>query len=129
LIEDRVAELREAMAPEPGERRVAERAPEVFMSALQDMRKVRVSFRREDGSVVTRLAAPLDLGPVRRERRNPVRYQFWDYGGKPPHWLKLAENQILGMETTGEVFDPAEFVTWNLAESPWSIRRDWGKYS
>jgi hypothetical protein len=102
---------------------------EAFLSALQDMKKVQVSFRRADGTVVTRLAAPLDLGPVRRERGNPVRYQFWDYGGPSPHWLKLAEDQILRMETTNEAFDPSEFVTWNLAENPWSIKRDWGKYS
>src|SRR5207247_1589906 len=101
----------------------------VFLSALQNKKKVRVTFRRVDGLVLTRLAAPLDVGPVRKERGQPERYQFWDYGGKSAHWLKLPEDQILTIEATDESFNPAEFVTWSLPESPWSIPRNWGEYS
>jgi hypothetical protein len=102
---------------------------EFFLSSLLNKKKVRLSFRRADGVSVTRLAAPLDLGPVRRKPGQPVRYQFWDYGGRSAHWLKLSEDQILIIGPTNESFDPAEFVTWDLAEAPWSIPRDWGKYS
>ena len=102
---------------------------EIFLAALREKKKVRVSFRRVDGAEVTRLAAPLDLGPVQRERGHPERYQFWDYGGRSAHWLKLPEDQIFTIEATDESFDPAEFVTWSLSESPWSIPRNWGEYS
>jgi hypothetical protein len=82
LVEESVAQLRGAL--DPDKKYISEEGRQQFLLALQQRKKVRVSFWQADGTVVTRLTAPLDLGPVRRERGHPVRYQFWDYEGKPP---------------------------------------------
>ena len=105
-------------------------AIEAFLTALKERRKVRVHFVRANGTLASRLCAALDVGPVRRLRGHPERYQFWDYQGREgAPWLSLAPSRIMKVEATEETFDPAEFVTWSLAENPWSIPRDWARFS
>ncbi len=105
----------------------------IFLSAINDKRKVRVVFySREDGKNIERICAPMDYGPSRRFNDGKDRYHLWDYfpdGGKKPHPIPLEPSQIISINLTDEHFDPAEFITWDVNKSPWHYSRDWGQYS
>lgn len=102
---------------------------DIFLSALHQKKRVRLHFLRVNGAATDRLCAPLDFGPVRRERGNPERYQFWDFEARPQHWLSLPALRIIRIEPTDQDFSPAAIVTWSGTESPWTIPRDWGRVS
>jgi hypothetical protein len=104
---------------------------EVFLDALHAKRKVQLTFySAEDAGQLVRLCAPMDFGPSRRAKDGLDRYHFWDYSSDTkPHALSLLPNRILRIEALDESFDPAEFVTWDLARSPWFTPRDWRAYS
>ena len=70
----------------------------------------------------------MDYGPGSRTHDGMNRYHLWDYDDSDhkPHPLSLLPEPITSIETTGDHFEPSEFVTW----SPnWIHPRDWGKYS
>ena len=102
---------------------------EIFLKAIHDKMKVRLQFTRVNGTSATRLCAPLDFGPVRREQGHPERYQFWDLDARPQHWLSLPAERITRIEATDEPFTPGSIITWDVKEAPWSIPRDWGRFS
>lgn len=104
---------------------------EVFISALRARRRIRLTFiAKDDGTARTRTCAPFDFGPPRRIRDGRDRYHAWDYEGDPgPHPVMLLPEQIVRIEALDDLFDPAEFVTWNLVQSPWIYARDWGGHS
>lgn len=103
----------------------------IFLSALHSKTKLRVHFySKEDGKVIIRTCAPIDYGPSRRDKIKFDKFQFWDYGSDTkPHPLPLELNQLRKLEILEKVFDPGEFVSWDLKKSPWFIKRDWGNYS
>ncbi len=100
-----------------------------FLNGLHLKKLVRLHFLRVSGAAASRLCVPLDFGPVRRERGNPERYQFWDLEARPQHWLSLSALRIIRIEATDQDFSPAAIVTWSVTESPWTIPRDWGRVS
>ena len=55
---------------------------------------------------------------------------FWDFeesnNGDP---LILEPDKIISMDLDKETFDPSDFVTWDVREVPWFLKRDWGKFS
>ena len=104
---------------------------DIFIKSIHSRRQVRVTFvRRRDSTRQTRLCAPMDFGPRRKSRDISDRYHFWDYEGESgPHVSSLMPDQVLRIETTEFTFDPADFVTWDLRESPWFVARDWGRFS
>jgi len=72
----------------------------------------------------------MDFGPSRRAKDKSDRYHFWDYESDVRnHALSLLPAQILQIESVEESFDPAEFVTWNVMQSPWFLQRNWGAFS
>ena len=72
----------------------------------------------------------MDYGPSRRAKEKNDRFHLWDYESDTHvHTLSLSPNQIQRIDIMDETFDPGEFVTWNLATSPWFVKRDWGQYS
>lgn len=99
-----------------------------FIRAIHSKRKVRVTFfSKEDGRVLVRKCAPMDYGPSRRARIKNDRFHFWDYESDTRvHTLSLNPEQIQALEILDEVFEPAEFVTW---QPDWIVPRDWGQYS
>lgn len=99
-----------------------------FIQAIYNKAKIRLTFAsQEDGRNLTRLCAPMDFGPSRRAHNQDDRFHLWDYeSDQANHVLSILPNQVVGMEFTAEVFDPAEFVTW---QPNWIVARDWGQYS
>lgn len=103
----------------------------IFLQALHALRRVRLTFySKEDNQELVRLCAPMDYGPFRKEKVKADRYHLWDYeSDEGPHNLALLPDQIVEIGATDEAFDPAEFVTWSVANSPWFVPRDWGAFS
>jgi len=102
-----------------------------FIQAIRNKKKIRLTFNsKTDGGPVTRVCAPMDFGPSRRTSDKNDRYHLWDYeSDAKPHPLSLDPNRIIEMVVLEEGFKPSEFVTWDLAASPWFVKRDWGIYS
>lgn len=102
-----------------------------FLDALHARRKLLVTFlSKEDGGWLVRTCAPMDFGPSRRAKDGVDRYHFWDYDSDTkPHPVSLTVAQVVRMEPLPETFDPADFVTWDLVRSPWTLPRDWGRLS
>ncbi len=104
---------------------------EDFIQAIKNKSKVLLEFRsKEDGTILERVCAPMDYGPSRHAKNNSDRYHLWDYDSdKTCHTLSLLPNQVINIQVLDEKFDPAEFITWSVEDSPWFINRDWGIYS
>lgn len=102
-----------------------------FVNALHARQRVLLHFfSKEDGTVLRRTCAPLDFGPSRRAKDQSDRYHFWDYDSDTVrHVLSLLPDQIQTMSTLDDMFDPGEFITWDVSGSPWFLARDWGQYS
>src|SRR5690606_9539928 len=99
--------------------------------ALHACHKIQLTFfSKEDERSLVRTCAPMDYGPSRRAKNQMNRYHFWDYDSdKNRHTLSLLPNQIISIIDSGEIFSPAQFITWNITTSPWFINRDWGEFS
>jgi len=102
-----------------------------FIGAIQAKKKIRVEFySKEDSGSLVRKCAPMDYGPSRGAEQKNDRFHMWDYeSDKGPHTLSLNPNQIHKLEILDELFDPSEFITWDVKKSPWFIKRNWGVYS
>jgi hypothetical protein len=101
---------------------------DVFVAAIRDRLKVRVTFcADEDERVRTRTCYPMDFAPSRRCKDGISRYWFWDRESpEGPHPLGLLPSQVVSIASTGESFDPSEFVAWR---TNWHVARDWGAFS
>lgn len=101
---------------------------EDFIKSIHGKIKMKLTFSsKEDGRVITRLCAPMDYGPSRRAADKTPRYHLWDYeSDKQNHVLSLLPSQVVAMEATQEIFNPAEFITW---QTNWFVPRDWGRNS
>ena len=104
---------------------------EIFVQAIQDKRKVKVTFFSDnDACNRVNLYAPMDFEQCDIEGVKSSRYYFWDFekgtNGAPQI---LQPNQIVSMTLDKEAFNPTEFVTWDLEELPWFLERDWGQLS
>lgn len=104
---------------------------DTFISALRSKHKVELKFySKEDGGILVRTCAPMDFGPSRRAKDKSDRFHFWDYDSDSArHTLSLLPEQIDSIKALPESFDPAEFITWDVAQSPWFTSRDWAAYS
>ena len=104
---------------------------EAFIGAVHNKNKIKLTFySKDDGGILARVCAPMDYGPSRRAYDKSNRYHLWDYeSDERQHVLSLSPRQIIAMDVLDELFEPAEFVTWDLKKSPWFIKRDWGNYS
>ncbi len=102
-----------------------------FIKAIHSKNKILLHFfSKDDGTVISRKCAPMDLGPSRRAHDKSDRFHFWDYESDTRnHTLSLLPNQIQVMEVLDEKFEPSEFVTWDTSRSIWFVSRDWGEYS
>lgn len=115
----------------------------IFVQAIKDRRKIRLIYSSEASDTClfqaklsapmdysTKLSAPMDYHPDRRATDKSDCYYFWDFGesnnGTP---LILEPDKIISMDLDKETFDPSDFVTWDVRELPWFLKRDWGKFS
>lgn len=104
---------------------------EEVINAIHSLTNVRVTWRSKDdnGSMQTRLCAPMDYGPSRRGRDTTPRYHFWDFesdSGKN-HVLSLLASQIEAVVVVDSQFKPDDFVAWDTRTSPWFVARvSWG---
>lgn len=104
---------------------------EHFIAGINTQQRITLRFySKEDGGQLVRTCAPMDYGPSRRAHDKSDRYHFWDYDSDTAkHTLSLLPSQIIQMEPMQDRFNPAEFITWNVGNSPWFFARDWGIYS
>lgn len=102
-----------------------------FTKAIHNKNLIRLTFfSKEDGTTLTRKCAPMDYAVSRKFHDGLVRYHFWDFeSDKVNHNLPLLPDQIRKMQVLPENFDPATFIYWNTQENPWTIKRDWGRFS
>jgi hypothetical protein len=104
----------------------------IFLLAIKERRKIRlVYFGEEDNSSPQdKLIAPMDYHLGHRATDKSDYYYFWDFeeisDGVP---LILEPNKIISMNLDKETFDPLDFVSWDVSELPWFVKRDWGKLS
>jgi hypothetical protein len=101
----------------------------VFIDGISDCKKVTLTFasKEDHGAHQVRACAPMDFGPRARAHDQSDCYHFHDYESEDgPHTLSLLPEQVVSIAETDELFDPAEFITW---ETNWHHPRDWGKYS
>jgi hypothetical protein len=100
-----------------------------FIAAIHAKTKIKLSFfSKKDGQIITRMCAPMDFGPSRRNIKDKSdRYHLWDYESESEnHVLSLLPNQVSNMVFTYVEFDPSEFVSWR---TNWFIQRNWGMFS
>jgi hypothetical protein len=104
---------------------------DVFIAAIHSKNKVRLTFySKEDGTTLVRTCAPMDYAPSRRAHDKSDRFHFWDYDSDTKiHTLSLLPNQVVNIEKLPETSNPAEFITWNVQTSPWTVARDWAQFS
>lgn len=104
---------------------------EMFIQSIHSKNKVKITFySKEDQCNLTRTCAPMDYGPSRRAKEKTDRFHLWDYDSDTEeHTLSLNPEQIVSMETLDDLFEPAEFVTWDTKKSPWFIPREWETFS
>jgi hypothetical protein len=100
-----------------------------FGDAMQSKKKVILTFLTQDNQTLIRKCAPLDIAPSRRAKIKFYKYHFWDYDSTKPHVLSLDPGQIVDMQILAETFNPEEIVTWDTSQSPWCLKRDWGRLS
>jgi len=101
---------------------------EQFIQAIHERRKLRITFySEEDKCSLTRVCAPMDIGPSRKAKHQKDYFHVWDYeSDTKPHPLPLTPNNIKSIELLDDFFDPGEFIDWT---PKWFIARDWGHYS
>jgi hypothetical protein len=100
-----------------------------FADAMQNNRKVLLTFLTRDNSTLLRKCAPLDIAPSRRAKVKFNKFHFWDYDSANPHILSIDPSQIIDLQILEETFNPEDIVTWDTTQSPWCIKRDWGRLS
>lgn len=102
-----------------------------FVSGIRTKTKIELTFfSKEDGRQLVRTCAPMDFGPSRRAKNKAERYHFWDYDSDTQrHTLSLLPEQVDSMQLMEESFEPSEFVTWNVQNSPCFLSREWGIFS
>lgn len=104
----------------------------IFLRAIKEKRKIRLVYFREedDSSPQVKLTAPMDYHLGHRATDKSDYYYFWDFEeadkGAP---LVLDPGRIISMKLEEETFAPSEFITWNVRELPWFVKRDWGELS
>jgi len=100
-----------------------------FVECLHGLRRARVVFtsQREDGALRERICAPMDFGPDRRSADKRDRYHLFDPDAG--HTLKKFPEEMVTFEPLAQVFDPGEFITWDVRQHPSWLERDWGVYS
>lgn len=99
-----------------------------FIAAIHNKKKLEITYyAQKHDAYVTRVCAPMDIGPHQRYPEKGDYYHVWDYdGSKGPHPAPLSKESIKSITVLDESFDPADFVTWN---TNWTVSRDWGAYS
>lgn len=100
----------------------------LFIDAIQNKKKLKIRFySEEDRKFLERVCAPMDYAGGTRIKDGLPRYWVWDFeSNKTNHTLPLRAERIDSVTDTGEVFEPASFVTWPTA---WVINRNWGAFS
>lgn len=99
-----------------------------FVQAIHDKKMIELAFfSKEDGRILIRKCAPMDLGPSRRAHDQSDRIHVWDYESDTVnHTLSLKPEQISSIRVLDETFEPGDFVKWTPR---WFVRRNWGMYS
>ncbi len=84
----------------------------IFVQAIKDTIKIRLTFFDEDGIFQAKRAIPLDYNPCRRANDESDSYHFWVFEeGNNSAALILHPKHIISMMLDKETFDSSEFVT------------------
>ena len=99
----------------------------IFVQAIKDTIKIRLTFFDGDGLFQAELAIPLDYNPCRRANDESDSYHFWFFEeGNNSAALILHPKCIISMRLHKETFDPSEVVTRKVKKKKWFLERDWG---
>jgi hypothetical protein len=104
---------------------------EKFLEAIQEKKKILVTFfSQEDRREISRLCAPLDFGPSRRNGtvidNGKNKYHFWDYeSDTKQHTLPLISTKIRVIEVRNETFNPRIDFDFNIDNVNWFVPRNW----
>ncbi len=100
----------------------------IFINAIKQKKKIEITFDSDSKGIITRVCIPFDYGPSRRKLYSNVeKYHMCDLSSPDgAHVLSILPRQLISIKILEELFDPADFVTW---EPNWFILRDWGEYS
>lgn len=103
---------------------------DIFVQAIKEKRKIWLTFfNKADGDTQVRLSIPMDYEPHGIEEETS-RYYLWDTDKSiNGSFIILFPNNIVSMKLDKGTFDPAAFITWDLEELPWFLKRNWGQFS
>ena len=92
---------------------------DILIRAIKDKRKVLLNYFDDKHRLnFNRLCLPLHYSQGQTEGDNTDCYYLCDLAsGKDKCFLDLSPSQIVSVELTKEVFDPAEFITLNGGDS------------
>lgn len=102
---------------------------EIFLQAIVNMLKVKITFNSKEKGQITRVCIPFDLGISQKVNAidKSERYHLWDLSSSNgSHNLALKIDEITNIEILDEKFDPIEYVTW---QPNWIYKRNWGTKS
>ncbi|MHC4456501.1 MAG: hypothetical protein ACYS0I_05295 [Planctomycetota bacterium] len=98
----------------------------IFIQAIKDRIKIRLTFFNEEGLFHAKVAIPMDYNPGRRGNDKSNSYHFWALEqDNNSAALILHQKQIISMRLDKETFDPSGFVTRKLKKNTWFLERDW----
>ncbi len=104
---------------------------DAFVEAIHARRKIKIIMKRKHKpKPLLATCAPLDFGPARATVSDC--FHVWKYKYRPTddeHTIAIEPEMLTRREVIDDMFDPADVVTWNTTEKPWTLPRDWGDYS
>ncbi|WP_321779324.1 hypothetical protein [Sulfurimonas sp.] len=100
----------------------------IFIEAIKEKKLIEVTFiAKKDNVNRTRKCVPFDYACGKRDKNQIQKYQLYDLDSpNGRHNLALEENQIINLVKLDEIFNPADYISW---ETNWEIARDWDEYS
>lgn len=111
-----------AMAVKLNVNRVVEQVKE----AIRSKRRCYVRYRPDPSEPVkTYYVAPLDIKPGKTPATRANDY-LWAHSYEHGSVVSLRLDRVLGVELSGETFDPAELMAdWKKKEPEWNVPREW----
>jgi hypothetical protein len=100
---------------------------EEFLKAIDEKRKVEITFNSKSKGIITRICIPYDFGPSQKKDAIDLsnRYFLWDLSSpEKPHVLSISPDRLLNLEILDEYFNPNDYVKWYPTK--WIYKRDWG---
>ncbi len=99
---------------------------ELFLQAINNKLKIRVTFDATKEGRISRTCIPFDFGPSHKKGSvdHSNKYHMLDLSSpEGSHPLALSVDNVIRIEVLSETFDPVKYLTW---AHHWIYKRDWG---